>query len=273
MNCDEFSEYVGSVIDHRLDETRLNEFNNHTLSCQSCKNIYELDLFTKEFIKTRLKRFTAPNYLSERIIDLIKKHETSGYPKTAKGSWLINFPRHIFVSMASIAAAILVFIIFSSKVPDVRSRAGGNDIISQAYSNYDAVLQGRIIPVFKTDDNHRLAEYFEKNFRCSVNVPVLKGCPLTGGTVTEDAGKKLASFFYQHGNCIIQVSQYKYDVAVQNQDIEIPLDAKKCLVNNTWYYANEQKNSFILWSRNKRLYIAAAQLEKNDLLEHLAGVE
>jgi hypothetical protein len=274
VDCYEVLEHVSSVVDDCLDDKLLEEFKNHTRLCVKCKNLFELELLTKKFAKSKLKSFKVPGYLSEKIITQVNNHNKDSISVKKKQNRIINFPRNLFIVTSGLAAVMLVFLLFSVKPQHSHHAPIDNNIIHQAYNNYDAVIEGTIIPTFETTDHRLLGDYFNKTTDHKINVPPLKRCSLTGGTVTEYSGKKIIHILYKNAECIIHCSLI--DLNDFNNDKILTMDegAMDSLKKNGWYFANDYKCcSVILWLKDNTLCTASAELDKDKLFAYLTESE
>jgi hypothetical protein len=270
VDCYEVLEQVSSVVDNCLDDKLLEEFKNHTRLCVKCKNAFELELLTKKFAQSKLKHFQAPGYLSEKIVTQVINHNTDSVSVKKKQNRIINFPRNLFIGTSVLAASILVFLLFSVKAHHTHHSPIDNNIIHQAYNNYDAATEGKIVPAFETNDPRLLGDYFKKTVDHEVNVPSLKGCSLTGGMITEYSGKKIFHMLYKNAECLIHCSLVDINALDSDKILTLPEGAMDSLKKNGWYFANEHKCcSVILWLKDKTLCTASAELSKDKLFAYL----
>lgn len=270
MECYDVLELVSSVVDDRLEARLLEEFKIHTGVCDICRNVYELELLTKKFAHSTLKSYPAPGYLSEKIVSQIINSSANKQVEKKKTNWIINFPKHLFIGTTVVAAAILVIIILSGSPHHLHTSPNDNNIIHQAYNNYDAVMQGKMIPAFKTDDHSMLANYFKTSVDQPVDVPSLNECLLKGGAITEYSGKKLLHLFYNRGECIIHCTLVDLNIIQNETTFVLPEGALDSIKKNGWYFADGHKCcSVILWVKNNTLIAAAAALDRNQLFAYL----
>lgn len=270
MECYDVLELVSSVVDDRLEARLLEEFKIHTGVCDICRNVYELELLTKKFAHSTLKSYPAPGYLSEKIVSQIINSSTNKQVEKKKTNWIINFPKHLFMGTTVVAAAILVIILLSGSPHHLHTSPNDNNIIHQAYNNFDAVKQGKIIPAFKTDDRSVLADYFKTSVDQPVDIPSLNECLLKGGAVTEYSGKKLLHLFYNHGECIIHCTLVDLNIIQNDTTFVLPEGTLDTIKKNGWYFADGHKCcSVILWVKNNTLFTATAELDRNQLFAYL----
>lgn len=270
MECYEVLEHVSSVVDDRLEARLLEEFKIHTGVCDICRNIYELELLTKKFAHSTLKSYPVPGYLSEKIVSQIISSTTNNQVEKKKPNWVINFPKHLFIATSVVAAAILIIILLSESSYHLHTFPNDNNIIHQAYNNFDAVVQGKMIPAFKTDDCSVLANYFKTSVNQPVDIPILSECLLKGGAVTEYSGKKLLHLFYNRGECIIHCTLMDLNIIQNETTFVLPEGALDSIKKNGWYFADGHKCcSVILWVKNKTLITVTAELDRNQLFAFL----
>lgn len=275
MDCNEVLELISSAVDERLEKETIKNFYQHTNVCKICRNVFELEKITKIFIKTRVQPIRTPDYLSDRLISQIKSSAESGssYKINSILSLILQWHKW-YVAIPAIAAIVLYFIIFSPSAHHYHTSPVDNNIIHQAYNNFDAVIDGKIKPTLMTNDPSVLENYFKENVNYTVKIPKLRECVLVGGTVSQFDKEKLSHIIYKHDDCIIYFSMIDFRVIVGNKTITLPQKAIDELVRTGWYYADDYKCcSVILWLKDSTLCIAAAEMEKNKLMTYITEPE
>ncbi len=266
MNCKEFVELISSAVDERLEKETLKNFYQHTNVCKICRNVFELEKLTKNFIKTRIQSLQTPDYLKSRLISQIKSSDMSRSPIQLWRNWYFAIP--------AIAAIIIYLIISSPTSHHYHTCPNDNNIIHQAFNNFDAVIDGKIKPAFVTNNLSDLESFFKERVNYTVKIPKLRNCVLVGGTVSQFDEEKLSHVIFRHDDCIIYFSMADFRVVGGNKSLTLPQNAIDELINTGWYYADDHECcSVILCLKDGTLCIAAAEMKKNKLMAYLTDPE
>ncbi len=278
MNCTDYLEHVSSVVDSRLFGNLLEEFNDHTRQCKNCRNDYELEKLTRDYLKNTIKPLQAPDYLNQ---DILRQLNIQLGADTAKKKINLNAfriqwkARYLGFAVAMIAVITIVTLIFYTNSPrHFNISPNDNNVIHLVQNYYDSVVEGTITHDFETNCVKTVKAQLKNIIDYDLKIPGMKDCLLMGATVTQYHGTKMAHFVFKQDNCLIYFSQLNYNCITKDRNMTLPVEAIEQLNNAGYYVSDEHKDcKVILLLKDNTLYTAASDMEENKLIAFLASTE
>lgn len=274
MDCKDISEHITAAIDREVENTIEVQLKEHFKICQRCQSEFELQQIIKDIVKTKLPRAKAPQFLSQSISEILSSETTL---RAVPGKWFRKFTiEHAWKTALSLGGALAVIIVlFISLTKSHHSHAQPNDdnIIHQTYNNFDAVLQGKIIPQENSNDPDILKAYFSSigNFR--VNIPKLKQCTLLGGVLTKNQNENLAHILYKYEDDIIYLFQADLRSVIDNKTFHLPKTVQNSIERTGRYIESHSSNcTLVIWIVDSTICCAIADIDKDQFLASLSDL-
>ncbi|HZY11008.1 MAG TPA: zf-HC2 domain-containing protein [Bacteroidota bacterium] len=271
MECKDISEHLTAVIDREIENTIEFQVREHIKICHRCRCEFELQQIIKDIVKTRLTKAKAPQFLPQSISDNLSTETTL---RAVPGKWFQRFTtEHPLKTALSFAGALTVIIIlFISLTRSHHSHAQPNDgnIINQTYNNFDAVLQGKIIPQKNSSDPEILKAYFSSGDNFRVSIPKLKQCTLLGGILTKNQNENLAHILYKYEDDIIYLFQTDLRSVLDNKTFRLPKTVQNSIELTGRYIESHSSNcTLVIWIADSTICCAIADIDKDELLASL----
>jgi len=153
---------------------------------------YEVQRAVKKTVRTRCAFHPCPEELKSKILNEIKR--TGGKKNTT-----VLYPRFSVGIAAAAVILIGVFILNSLTINQnlIADQSGADNMIVQAVTNFTSIKAGKLTPQIVTADASKIQAFFnERGVQYATAIPVVHGCSLLGGVVSEDNGEKLAHHVY-----------------------------------------------------------------------------
>jgi len=264
-DCKKAQQNLTDAVDNRLNESDKKDFETHISQCQSCRNDYELDTLTKDFVQSKITRHTTPHEIALRIKQDIEKQVASEQP--AKG-FLTRFPyaRAAVIAMLVIGVAFVMYLIYS---PDIQNTVQAANMMDQSIENYGLFLAGTIQPQQIGQNADDLREYFYERLDFPVALKPVKDCEWVGGVLSDFQGLPLAHIVYKMPAGIVYVYQAKWQEVLNGNKISLSNGAVTALNQNGWYMNGTHDDySVVMWLYNdETVCTAVSAMEKSKLRE------
>jgi anti-sigma factor RsiW len=253
-DCQKTQQYIPDAVDGRLTGTEKNFFDDHINRCSVCRNDYELDALTKDFVKTKVTRKTTPTDIAEKIKrDIEKQVEAEG--RSTRSAARIPFARAAVIAALVIGAAILFYILNPS---DIQHTLQAADIVEQSVENYGLVLAGTIQPAHVGQNVGDLQGYFKDKVDFPVALKPVKECEWVGAVLSDYEGLPLAHLVYKLPAGVIYVYQANWNDVRRGNILSLSSDAISSLDRTGWYVnGSSEDHSIVIWLYNEETICAA----------------
>ncbi len=263
--CQKTQQYITDAVDNRLSEVDRNFFEEHIEKCPSCRNDFELDALTKDFVKTKITRHTTPDSVAMRIKQEIEKQVASEQRTT---SIFTRYPlaRAAMIAMVVFGAAFIIYLLNS---PDLQNTVQAANMMDQSIENYDLFLAGTIQPQQFGQSVDELREYFRERVDFPVVLKPVKECEWVGGVLSDYNGLSLAHLVYKMPTGIVYVYQANWKEVRKGNKISLSNGAITSLSQTGWYVnGSHDKYSVVMWLyNNETVCTAVSSMEKSELKE------
>lgn len=271
MHCDEVKEKISPAVDNRLTGNERRAFDHHIGQCPRCRNEFELERMTKHVVMNAILRSPAPAELSAHIVDQLPS--PSG--DIASKSWFER-RRTLRMKPALVAgtlavAALLLFASLPLNRHHTHTSPNNNNIIHQAFNNYDAILAGTLKPEIASGNPADVKTYFAQRVTYPVRVPkAIDKCQLIGGMISDYNGKQIAHVVYKYDDQVVYLYQVEMSLDSGETTLTIPDEAREQLQKTGWYVLSQHPNcNLVMWVVDNTLCAAVADMEKNQLISYL----
>lgn len=271
MTCEDVKEQISLAVDNRLAGDLKNAFDHHIESCQRCKHEFELERLTKLVVSRAIRRASVPVELMDRIIAQL----SSSFPEQATDLWLQRWRAwKLKPALALAVLAIIILLLFVSLPVNIRhthTSPDDNNMIHQAWNNYDAIIAGRIKPEITSSDPAEVKTFFAQRIAYPVHVPrTIGNCRLIGGLISNYEGKRVAHVVYKDDDQVAYLCQVDMSTVTDQKTLTIPDEAREHLEKTGWYVLSHGANcSLVMWLVDNTLCMAVAAMDKNELISYL----
>jgi hypothetical protein len=266
VNCKNFQDCVGEIVDKRLSEEETKEALQHATVCPQCERELHALQTCKKTLHEKVKRQSVPQDVYYSIVN-----KTVNAPVPSLLSKMFGFslnPAVAFVAIAVVAVAVYSFFFSTpSQIPD------DANIIKQSIANYQAVIGGSFKPEL-ISNHENVRSYLEKRAGFSVNVPKMTGCKSCGGILSLFKGIKLAHVVYHIGGETVYIYQANLDEAMSGEKIGVPREVKNELMKTGWYVKDlPEHKTVVLWEYKNTLCAAVSCMDKEKFIAMLSDKE
>jgi anti-sigma factor RsiW len=264
-NCKKAQACITDAVDNRLGEVDRNFFKNHIDECPSCRNDFELDVLTKNFVKQKLSRQSTPGSVALLIKQEIEK-QAAGELRSAGFFATYRYARAAILAMMVIGTAFVIYL-FNS--PDLQNTVQAADIMDQSIENYGLFLAGTIRPQQIGQSVDDLREYFQERVNFPVALKPVKECEWVGGVLSDYDGLPLAHLVYKMPAGIVYVYQANWNDVRKGNKISLSNGALESLSQTGWYVNDSHEEySVVMWLYNdKTVCTAVSSMEETKLKE------
>lgn len=267
-DCQKTQQIITDAVDNRLSEIDRNFFEGHIKVCPSCRNDYELDSLTKDFIQSKIVRHKTPKNVILHINQEIERQAASEQP--AIGFFTrYPFARAAMIAMLVVGAAIIIYILNS---PDLQNTVQAADMMHQSIENYSLFLAGAIQPAEIGQSVDELSEFFREQVDFPVALKPVKECEWVGGVYSDYKGLPLAHLVYKMPAGIIYVFQANWNEVRTGNKLSLSNGAITSLNQTGWYVNGTQDDySVVMWLYNDQtICTAVSSMEKSKLRDLFA---
>ena len=279
MNCKEFSHSITPAVDGRLSAEDQSSFQEHLGRCPPCRHDYEEERSLAVLIRTRLRPVRVPAAVLASILALTLESDAPRGPGPVRGfTAFLQRPRATPVLAFLLSFAAIVYILSRHAPPPEGVEAAGfvpgSDIEHQSASNYEAVLNGTIVPQVVSDRPENVRNYFEGKTGFPVYIPAMKECTLVGGITSEYHGLRLAHVLYKHGLQFIYLYQACRESVMRGDTLHLSRAAKNDLERTGWHCCTAPGGAaIVLWVRGRTICAAVAPMDGTHLMAHIAEAD
>ncbi len=268
--CKKFQQFITDAVDNRLDETDKEFFEAHLTQCMSCRNDYELDILTKDFVKSKITRQTTPQDVALRIKEEIEKQVITN--RRTKGVFS-QFPlaRAAVIAMLVVGVAFLLYFLNS---PDMQNTVQAADMMDKSIENYGLFLAGTIQPQQIGQNVEELRDYFYERVDFPVALKPVKDCEWVGGVLSDYDGLPLAHLVYKLPGGIVYVYQANWQAVLEGSKISLSNGAVTSLNQTGWYINGTHDDySVVMWLYNEETVCTAVSSMEEEQLRDMFATE
>lgn len=267
MNCTEFDEQISPAVDERLRGEEAVAFRDHASICPACRRSYEAELFTRNFIRQRLRMVRTPGSVAASIVDRLAAERTAGIPVLFQ-RWSPSVYRSV-VAIAAVVAA--VYLISSPGLSDDPGfPAMREDVFAQSIVTFAGVMGGQMKPDVESAHPDVLQAYFSGKTSFPVRVHTVRDFTPIGAMIHESGGVPLAQVLYNAGKTTVYVYQTCWQTVQDGRKLKLPAHILATLRRGSPYVEeNADGQTMVLWTEGRTLCGAVADMHKQELLAHL----
>lgn len=233
---------------------------------EAVREEYLIQSRTKNLLRERFANQTAPDYLSVRIINNIRKNipqeielPTSAETFTHKK---IFDAKYIFVPAAALLFILLVSMPFNyEKTSEMLAlqQTGKTNLLIQAQNNFYDIIRGKLNLHFSSHEPKDVIRYFNnKGVAYSTVVPRCPSWKVEGAVISEIDGIKLAHSVYKNSKGEI-LYLYQVDEKMLNNNPKLCLTDDLCkYLNNGGALKIKEKGYSIVMLKHSRNIVAVA---------------
>lgn len=267
MNCTEFDEQITPAVDERLRAEDAIAFSDHASVCPGCRRAYEAELFTRNFIRQRMRMVRTPGAVAARIVDRLASERTAGSPAIFQRRSR-SLSRSVFAAAAIIAAVYLLSTPRFAEDPLFPHM--NEDVFAHSIVTYAGVMGGQMKPDVESARPDVLQAFFSGKTSFPVRVHTVRDFTPIGAMLHESGGVPLAQVLYNAGNTTVYVYQTCWQSVQDGRKLQLPGHILSTLRNGmTYVEENADGQTMVLWTEGRTLCGAVADMHKQDLLAHL----
>ena len=266
MTCKEVLELMSARIDGELDESALHKFTQHIDECRECRNEYELEQLTKEIVQQVIPTTKAPTSVLAAVRKSIAEEAQAELPVRPPQRVFARRPNRTFMLALGLAGIALVLLLITpSKSHRSHAQPVDENIVHQAYNNFDKVLNASFTPDSKNNDVSMFTTSLSK-CRCHLHMPELKECKFVKGSHSMHNNAHVADFVFQRNSDPVYVYEAKWQDIMSAGPQRIDSNILASLVNTGWYVESREKDcSMILHLVDSTVYCTVADMNKDQL--------
>lgn len=267
MNCTEFDEQITPAADERLRAEEAIAFNDHANVCPGCRRAYEAELFTRNFIRQRMRMVRTPGAVAAAIVDRLASERTTRPPAVfQRGSPSVY--RSVFAAAAIIAA---VYLLSGPRFADDAMFPYINeDVFAQSIVTYAGVMGGQMKPDVESAHPDVLQAFFSGKTSFPVRVHTVRDFTPIGAMLHQSGGVPLAQVLYNGAGTTVYMYQTCWQTVQDGRKLQLPAHILSTLRNGmTYVEENADGQTMVLWTEGRTLCGAVADMRKQDLLAHL----
>jgi hypothetical protein len=267
VNCEEFDEQITPAVDERLRADEAAAFRGHASVCPGCRRAYEAELFTRNFIRQRMRMVRTPGSVAAAIVDRLAPERTSVTPALFR-RWNPSVYRSVLAAAAIVAA---VYLISSPGFSDDPSSPHmREDVFAQSIVTYAGVIGGQMKPDVESARPDVLQAFFTGKTTFPVRIHAVRDFSPIGAMLHESGGVPLAQVLYNAGSTTVYVYQTCWQTVQDGRKLQLPAHILSALRNGSPYVEeNADGQTMVLWTEGQTLCGAVANMQKQDLLAHL----
>lgn len=270
MNCEEASEHISSAIDGALSADITPQLRDHLSRCTPCRSEFELEQATKRFVRARLPRATAPAELRQRISEAIAREPLPAAASPSKVKLFRPPYWRLVLSVGTAAAAVAVLFYLPPSARHVHTQPVDDNMIHQAYNNYDSILDGKLVPAVASSDPSAVEAFIKPKVHFHPIVPKLKRYALVGGEPAFYRDRCVAHVVYKEGKNVIYLYQACFKDVLDGTSLSLPPNVLAELKRTGWYFENQSRDcSLIVWVVDSSVCCAIADVNRDQLMAAL----
>lgn len=267
MNCTEFDEQITPAVDDRLREDEAVAFRDHARVCPACRRAYEAELFTRTFIRQRMRMVRTPGSVAASIVDRLAAERTARTPALFQ-RWSPSVYRSVIAIAAVVAAVYLVSSPGFSDDPGIPVMR--EDVFAHSIVTYAGVMGGQMKPDIESAHPDVLQEFFQGKTSFPVRVHTVRDFTPIGAMLHESGGVPLAQVLYHAGKSTVYVYQTCWQTVQDGRKLQLPAHILQALRGGSPYVEeNADGQTMVLWTEGRTLCGAVADMHKQELLAHL----
>ncbi len=274
MDCKQFREWATAAADEQLNEEEKRAFVEHTARCSACRNAFEVEVFTKRIVRSRVAMVKAPASLTAAIAGSLR--DETARPSDVFGRLLGFLGSPVFLKPALAFAVGCIAMLLLLRGPDTdenlrRVDVNPGNVIQQSLDNYLSVANQQIQAPVIAIDPESLGNFFTAKTGFPVLVPQMQQYKVVGGAVNEYAGVSLAHIVYKHLDEVVYLYQTRWQDVQKGEKVNLPQEVSDELLRTGVYsYQQPDGYSVVLWTKGRTLCSVVAHLPKQELLTLLA---
>lgn len=274
ITCFEASDYISASIDGELDPDLAEKLNAHLRRCRICSFEHILDSGTKSAVRRHLKSVTVPSHLRESILGSLRKEGAKTAARPSRFPGLFSFTTwRMPVAFAGAVAIALVAMLFLNKKPTHNhTRPSDGNIVTEAFNNFDEVIDGTMKPEIVSTDHDEIMSYLKQKANFSVSVPTMSGFRLVGAGVSSADRETSAHVMYERDGEYVYVRQVNFKSLLTGGKHYIPPATLAELQRSGWAFAgNDSDCTLAMWLEDSTLCMAVGDMRRDLLVSNLTG--
>ncbi len=266
-------ELITAYLDNELkSQEELNSYKMQINDDPSLQFDLKAESLTKELLKKKVTRKPTPNGIKNNILNKLSKENNS---LVGNSSLVSKIYSKKFISYSTMGIILLAVLLLLLNRPDqtninISEQTGNNNMLVLAGSYFENFINGNNKIQFISDNPEEIRNFFlSQGVKYITFIPSYENYSLTGASVTEHNGVKLAHHVYSSKSgkfiYIFQVheSYFKGDSIIRlSNDLQEFLKSGKC-------YKIKQKNyTTILKRRNENVLALVSNLPDSEIPEN-----
>jgi hypothetical protein len=306
MNCEHSYELLTASVDNELVAEAQQQLDAHLSECSHCAKLYEIELATKQLLRTMLPPLKTPWKVRADIIEKIRIEagtEAARRPSFFQSLWK---PAFAFGGALAVVFLTLAYFFNSEKPPqqlaDTKSVSPSAQesktdkipvavatepnptekpkpkprkkslppILNESMTDFDLFLQGKKKPEKFTSHRKELEQYLAARVNFPVRLPEMSDCELIGGVVSQFQNEQIAQVMYSHRGHNVALFQTTFNSFDDLNLSFLPESAQTILKKGNWYIDDSDSNCCItMWIDKTVLYYAVSNADKKEIHKEL----
>jgi len=275
VNCREFRQRITPAVDRYLGNELLGAFLEHAQKCPPCRTEYELELTTKQLVRSCVKMIRTPPSVGSCILEALSREENLPWYRSSVW-WRTLRERPLVKPAIAFALTCVALMVFTSapESPTLWRPAVSSvlplDFIAQSSANYRKVIHGMLTPDMLTTDANEVRGFLGNKTAFPVLVPVIRDWDLVGGGINDQGETRQAHLVYRNMSGTLYVYEACWQTAQRGEKIKLPPDVQRSLYATGWY-AQDLANgeALVMWATERTLCAAVSNLPKEMLRQRL----
>ena len=271
--CFEVNSYINDIVDSRpLPDALYDRITDHLLICDRCGKNLETTRATKSLLFTRMAAAKLPNTTMQSIRNAIALEASNEDTISRIRSPLPQFGvfrRNPIAALGLIAAAVILFIIFSPKRdPEQIFNEGPNAFVNRNFALFESLNTGSTTLQCSTNDERDLKTFFlNQGVSAELDIPKIATASIIGGFVTHPGTTPIAHIVYLRGSKKICVCEMSIADAIKANKMDISDSARRCFSNGMmyWFCDGKHNHSVGMWKNHETVCAITSDYSPQDI--------